>query len=176
MCVSMEGNAFSISEAVNQLSLVYPFFFFDRTGSNPKIRRNKIWGGQNGGILVYNSGEKQKHLFSFIFCRESIAFFPQEKNQSICWPLTDRQSVASVAIANVLFDQFDLSLLSLAALIMKHEFVFQAWASLRTMRSLTMLWQECGSRRTATPPCGGIRSTMAEMVASVYSMEEEVTN
>lgn len=28
----------------------------DRTGSNPKIRRNKIWGGQNGGILVYNSG------------------------------------------------------------------------------------------------------------------------
>lgn len=28
-----------------------------RTGSNPKIRRNKIWGGQNGGILVYNSGE-----------------------------------------------------------------------------------------------------------------------
>ncbi|CAD7677398.1 unnamed protein product [Nyctereutes procyonoides] len=27
-----------------------------RTGSNPKIRRNKIWGGQNGGILVYNSG------------------------------------------------------------------------------------------------------------------------
>lgn len=30
---------------------------FSRTGSNPKIRRNKIWGGQNGGILVYNSGE-----------------------------------------------------------------------------------------------------------------------
>lgn len=29
---------------------------FSRTGSNPKIRRNKIWGGQNGGILVYNSG------------------------------------------------------------------------------------------------------------------------
>lgn len=28
----------------------------NRTGSNPKIRRNKIWGGQNGGILVYNSG------------------------------------------------------------------------------------------------------------------------
>ena len=27
-----------------------------RTGSNPLIRRNKIWGGQNGGILVYNSG------------------------------------------------------------------------------------------------------------------------
>lgn len=30
--------------------------FQHRTGSNPKIRRNKIWGGQNGGILVYNSG------------------------------------------------------------------------------------------------------------------------
>uniref|UniRef100_A0A8C4QQI3 Right handed beta helix domain-containing protein n=1 Tax=Eptatretus burgeri TaxID=7764 RepID=A0A8C4QQI3_EPTBU len=27
-----------------------------RTGSNPKIKRNKIWGGQNGGILVYNLG------------------------------------------------------------------------------------------------------------------------
>lgn len=30
-----------------------PFF---RTGSNPIIRRNKIWGGQNGGVLVYNGG------------------------------------------------------------------------------------------------------------------------
>jgi len=28
----------------------------DRTGSNPLVRSNKIWGGQNGGILVYNSG------------------------------------------------------------------------------------------------------------------------
>jgi len=27
-----------------------------RTGSNPLVRSNKIWGGQNGGILVYNSG------------------------------------------------------------------------------------------------------------------------
>lgn len=27
-----------------------------RTGSNPTIRRNKIWGGQNGGVLVYNHG------------------------------------------------------------------------------------------------------------------------
>jgi F-box protein 11 len=27
-----------------------------RTGSNPKITRNKIWGGQNGGVLVYNNG------------------------------------------------------------------------------------------------------------------------
>lgn len=27
-----------------------------RTGSNPTITKNKIWGGQNGGILVYNSG------------------------------------------------------------------------------------------------------------------------
>ena len=30
--------------------------FVFRTGSNPIIRKNKIWGGQNGGILVYNSG------------------------------------------------------------------------------------------------------------------------
>ena len=29
---------------------------FHRTGSNPNIRRNKIWGGQNGGVLVYNGG------------------------------------------------------------------------------------------------------------------------
>ena len=29
---------------------------FYRTGSNPLIRRNRIWGGQNGGILVYNGG------------------------------------------------------------------------------------------------------------------------
>ena len=27
-----------------------------RSGSNPCIRRNKIWGGQNGGVLVYNGG------------------------------------------------------------------------------------------------------------------------
>lgn len=27
-----------------------------RIGSNFKIRCNKIWGGQNGGILVYNFG------------------------------------------------------------------------------------------------------------------------
>ena len=28
-----------------------------RTGSNPHIRRNKIFGGKNGGVLIYNSGE-----------------------------------------------------------------------------------------------------------------------
>ena len=38
----------------NQLWIM--LFHLNRTGSNPKIRRNKIWGGQNGGILVYNSG------------------------------------------------------------------------------------------------------------------------
>lgn len=32
------------------------FFFYYRTGSNPIICRNKIWGGQNGGVLVYNGG------------------------------------------------------------------------------------------------------------------------
>lgn len=30
--------------------------YFFRTGSNPIIRGNKIWGGQNGGVLVYNGG------------------------------------------------------------------------------------------------------------------------
>ena len=28
-----------------------------RTGSNPHIRRNKIFGGKNGGVLIYNSGK-----------------------------------------------------------------------------------------------------------------------
>lgn len=32
------------------------FLNFYRTGSNPIIRGNKIWGGQNGGVLVYNGG------------------------------------------------------------------------------------------------------------------------
>lgn len=32
------------------------FFLIYRTGSNPVIRGNKIWGGQNGGVLVYNGG------------------------------------------------------------------------------------------------------------------------
>ncbi len=26
------------------------------TGSNPRITGNRIWGGQNGGVLVYNGG------------------------------------------------------------------------------------------------------------------------
>lgn len=51
---------------------------------------------------------------------------------------------------------------------------FQAWASSRTMRSLTTPWLECGSRRTAIPPCGGIRSTTAGTEASVYLMGAEV--
>lgn len=44
--------------------------FLSRTGSNPKIRRNKIWGGQNGGILVYNSGRFVFHIYPelFMFC------------------------------------------------------------------------------------------------------------
>ena len=32
-----------------------------RTGSNPTIRKNKIFGGKNGGVLIYNSGE-------YIYC------------------------------------------------------------------------------------------------------------
>lgn len=35
---------------------MFNFFFFSRTGSNPIIKGNKIWGGQNGGVLVYNGG------------------------------------------------------------------------------------------------------------------------
>ena len=33
------------------------FYHFHRTGSNPHIRRNKIFGGKNGGVLIYNSEE-----------------------------------------------------------------------------------------------------------------------
>ena len=32
------------------ISLIY------RSGSNPVIRCNKIWGGKNGGVLIYNGG------------------------------------------------------------------------------------------------------------------------
>ena len=34
----------------------FSYQILTRTGSNPFIRKNKIWGGQNGGILVYNGG------------------------------------------------------------------------------------------------------------------------
>ena len=33
-----------------------------RSGSNPCIRRNKIWGGQNGGVLAYNGGRVFKKV------------------------------------------------------------------------------------------------------------------
>jgi parallel beta-helix repeat protein len=36
--------------------ILYLGDFILRTGSNPLVKNNKIWGGQNGGILVYNSG------------------------------------------------------------------------------------------------------------------------
>lgn len=52
-----------INSLLSQQSHTFcPFSLPDRTGSNPKIRRNKIWGGQNGGILVYNSGWKQRGI------------------------------------------------------------------------------------------------------------------
>ena len=35
----------------------YTIVYLYRTGSNPVIRRNKIFGGKNGGVLIYNSGE-----------------------------------------------------------------------------------------------------------------------
>jgi parallel beta-helix repeat protein len=37
--------------------IIFLFLSFFRTGSNPVIRRNKIFGGKNGGVLIYNSGE-----------------------------------------------------------------------------------------------------------------------
>ena len=37
-------------------SLIDVILCAGRTGSNPLIKKNKIWGGQNGGILVYNGG------------------------------------------------------------------------------------------------------------------------
>lgn len=44
------------SSLQNSDILIRFVILYYRTGSNPLIRRNKIWGGQNGGILVYNSG------------------------------------------------------------------------------------------------------------------------
>ena len=42
---------------VHQTDLKFIFLCPYRTGSNPVIRRNKIFGGKNGGVLIYNSGE-----------------------------------------------------------------------------------------------------------------------
>lgn len=96
--------------------------FFDRTGSNPKIRRNKIWGGQNGGILVYNSGEKQSSLVLFDLFFFRVPFFlPRGKSIYLLTP--DRESVASLNIANIVI-WWQLWQFSIAALIMKHVFVF----------------------------------------------------
>ena len=39
------------------MSQFFNVFLLFRTRSNPVIRRNKIWGGENGGILVYNEGK-----------------------------------------------------------------------------------------------------------------------
>lgn len=36
---------------------IWNFNFSCRTGSNPVIQKNKIFGGKNGGVLIYNSGE-----------------------------------------------------------------------------------------------------------------------
>ena len=45
----------TIRTLVLRISLILIALIF-RTGSNPLIKKNKIWGGQNGGILVYNGG------------------------------------------------------------------------------------------------------------------------
>lgn len=42
--------------AITLLIICFVFILFFRTGSNPVIKGNKIWGGQNGGVLVYNGG------------------------------------------------------------------------------------------------------------------------
>ena len=41
----------------SSLPPLLPTLHSNRTGSNPNIRRNKIFGGKNGGVLIYNSGE-----------------------------------------------------------------------------------------------------------------------
>jgi len=43
-------------QLIRRAEVMFFFFLYFRTGSNPVIRGNKIWGGQNGGVLVYNSG------------------------------------------------------------------------------------------------------------------------
>ena len=45
---------------------MYWSILYSRSGSNPSINRNKIWGGQIGGVLVYNGG---KMLSFYGFCQ-----------------------------------------------------------------------------------------------------------
>lgn len=53
----MRAHAHNISRVIFFVFQLQFFFCLHlRTGSNPVIRGNKIWGGQNGGVLVYNSG------------------------------------------------------------------------------------------------------------------------
>ena len=47
---------------------------FFRTGSNPHIKKNKIFGGKNGGVLIYNSG---KIILNYL--SEIILFTDQER-------------------------------------------------------------------------------------------------
>ena len=46
-----------VSLSPSSLPPLPPTLHYIRTGSNPHIRRNKIFGGKNGGVLIYNSGE-----------------------------------------------------------------------------------------------------------------------
>ena len=43
---------------------------YNRTGSNPVIKRNKIFGGKNGGVLIYNSGKKG--LYNAIYWKKNF--------------------------------------------------------------------------------------------------------
>ena len=47
-----------------------------RTGSNPVIKRNKIFGGKNGGVLIYNSGKQlinyNVHLLAIMHGNDAI--------------------------------------------------------------------------------------------------------
>ena len=80
-----------------------------RSGSNPCIRRNKIWGGQNGGVLVYNGGY-------FIVLLHYVLFLPRlcvehfSLISSCCSKQLGVQSISSVLLLSLVFLFPDLGL------------------------------------------------------------------
>lgn len=109
----------AVKQKINCLvHLIYIFFnfdlfFFDRTGSNPKIRRNKIWGGQNGGILVYNSGEKTiLHNYHYLFTK-SLALF---KETYVLTPGKESMIFVGFALSAVFFCGTELNLIFIASM------------------------------------------------------------
>ena len=61
-------------------AILFPCF---RSGSNPCIRRNKIWGGQNGGVLVYNGGDTLVSYEKEPLCGGATSNLQLTKNRTV---------------------------------------------------------------------------------------------